>query len=544
MNRIGNPFTCDNNGYPWLGWSMWMTDSDTAEGMDLYYKLFDHCREYGFKKKQYDKVHAEYDNLIKLYPSFTSPAKCMLGYYYLRSDGNVASYEEGYRLLEEGLADAETEAAGIVEEWLNKPYFFAERYHLKGWCHLTGRGTEQDFDQAFKCFLIAREYDSKTNPRYKPDEKYLLPLLYCYILGIGTPVDFEMAIDSFNGIDGRMKHWNYRGAQSLDTDTENQVWAFNWSRIYGIEETVVRTYREGMVDWLINRDFERAKASFEQAIELGFLPAMSELGMMYLDDDWGLKDGEDLFIKTLSEAADAGYIPSNYIIGQRILNHWGKKNPFSSSNEGEAFPYFLACAKEGFPPAIEQVKRYENGTYSTKTGLAAALSDLNEGFNDGQTEKKSLFENLLEVGSGYASLGYAISARNSASSGNVATGQNTSTVSSHSSGSSGSSESVSTLSDSQIHWNNDAVKLYAIWEEKAKYWIDCFMKEYAWLELSDPKSDSNLELQNHHRAYRDARTMLKSVLFSLQHQRQKNDTIPKGEIEEEVEWCLAQKYPE
>lgn len=542
INRIVNPFGGFSKDHPEAYWHGY-----PGEFKD-YYRFYSHCCDYGYKQNTINKLLDEYEKLCLLTPEIENAAKCYLAYYYLRSDGILTSYQEGFRLLDEALTSLE----GLGDNQIDaKQSFLANFYDLKAWAYMVGRGTDQNFDLAFAYYNLASSLN-----RYSQES--IVRLFYCHVLGIGTLLDDDVALDlcsdylSFQPTDLQVQCSDgrslftileYQFKQFIPVDIENHFWSNHWCSQNDISEVAVNACRQGMIDWLVNRDFERAKTSFEKAIELGYIPAMTELGMMYLDDAWGLKNGDELFMKTLSEAAEAGFLPSKYIIGQRILNHWGKKNPFSSSVEGEAYPYFLAVAEEGFQPAKELLVKYSDGTLSTKTGFAAAISDLNEGFNDGQTEKKSLLENLLEVGSGYASLGYAIAARNNASSGNVATGQNTSTVSSHSSGSSGSSESVSTLSDSQIHWNNDAVKRYAIWEEKAKYWIDCFMKEYAWLELFDPKSDSNLELSHHHSAYRDAITMLKSVLFSLQHQRQKNDTIPKGEIEGEVEWCLAQKDP-
>ena len=550
INKIVNPFGGFSHDHPEAYWHDYPTNPET--GKDLY-RFYSHCCDYGYKQNIVNKLLDEYGKLIQNHPEDEDAAKCYLAYYYLRSDGIMTSFQDGFQLLDEALVRLESQDDGQMPE---KESFLANFYDLKAWAYMTGRGTGQDYDTAYVYYMLAAEKN-----RYS--QEALVRLFYCNILGIGAPVDDDRALDLCSEIidfslkeryahyyvlypDGRSLFYilEYQFKQFIPVDIENHFWSNHWCSQNDISEVAVDACRQGMIDWLVNRDFESAKTSFEKAIELGYIPAMTELGMMYLDDAWGLKNGDELFMKALSEAADAGYLPSKYIIGQRILNHWGRKNPFSSSVEGEAYPYFLAVAEEGFQPAKELLVKYSDGTLSTKTGFAAAMSDLNEGFNDGQTEKKSLLENLLVVGSGYASLGYAITARNNASSGSVATGQTTSTVSSHDSGSSGSSESASYLSESQIRWNNDAVKYYAIWEKKAEHWIDRFHEEYAWLELYDPKSDSYLELSHHQGAYRDTITMLKSALFELQHHRQKNDTIPKGEIEGEVEWCLAQKYPE
>jgi len=551
INKIVNPFGGFSHDHPEAYWHDYPTNPET--GKDLY-RFYSHCCDYGYKQNVVNKLLDEYGKLIQNHPEDEDAAQCYLAYYYLRSDGIMTSFQDGFQLLDEALARLESQDDGLTPE---KQSFLANFYDLKAWAYLTGRGVGQDYYSAYVYYMLAAEKN-----RYS--QEALVRLFYCSILGIGAPVDDDRALDLCSEIidfslqeryahyyvlypDGRSLFYilEYQFKQFIPVDIENHFWSNHWCSQNDISEVAVNACRQGMIDWLVNRDFERAKTSFEKAIELGYIPAMTELGMMYLDDAWGLKNGDELFMKILSEAAEAGYLPSKYIIGQRILNHWGKKNPFSSSVEGEAYPYFLAVAEEGFQPAKELLVKYSDGTLSTKTGFAAAISDLNEGFNDGQTEKKSLLENLLEVGSGYASLGYAIAARNSSGSNNVVSSSSPSASSGRSTGSSYSSESTQSLSDFQIHQNNEAAECYEKWEKHAEHWIDRFMEEYAWLELSDPKSDSNLELSHHHRAYSDAIFGLKNALKSLQQQRQKsNNWIPKGEIEEKVEWCLAQKYPE
>lgn len=644
INRIVNPFGGLYQDHPDAYWHEYPIGAELRD----YYKFYCHCHNNNYKSGTVDKLLAEYNKLCQTYPGLKDAASCYLAYYYLRSDGILTSYQEGFCLLEEGLANLEKdddllaakqsflanmydrylrsdgilasiqEGFHLLEEELanlekdddllatkqsffanmydlyfrpdgilasdqegfhlleegfdnlekiraTKQSFLANMYDLKAWALLTGRGVDQDFEQAFQYYQLAAALND-----YSPEA--LVRVYYCTYFGLGTSVDYGLAGDLTDSIlsfitdnvvvqceDGRSLYYvlPYQFKQFIPVDIQNHYWSMLWSQEHGVGDDALAAYRKGMIDWLVNRDFAQAKEAFEEAIRLGHVPSMSELGMMYLDDAWDLKkDGETMFLSTLQAADEAGYTPANYIIGQRTLNHWGRKNPFSSSVEGEAYPYFQAAVKEGFSPAKDILALYDKGTYSTDTGMTAAIKDLNEGFNDGRPVEKSFIANLLTIAGAYASLGNAIAARNTANSGSETVGQPASasssrsrtSVSSYSSSDEEENNASEELSPLTIHLHSEANKYYSRYEKHAQYWIDSFQEEHAWLSVNGGSKNAAVdryELDSHQRSYLDAIKQLKFMLKEFQYNRKKSDyTIPKGEIEGEIEWCLAQDYPD
>lgn len=557
INRIINPFGGLDQDHPDAYWHGYPIGTELRD----YYKFYHHCHNNNYKSGTVDKLLSEYNKLCQTYPGLKDAATCYLAYYYLRSDGILTSYQEGYRLLDEGLANLEKDD----ELPATKQSFLANMYDLKAWALLTGRGVDQDFEQAFQYYQLAAALND-----YSPEA--LVRVYYCTYFGLGTSVDYGLAGDLTDSIlsfitdnvvvlyqDGRSLYYvlPYQFKQFIPVDIQNHYWSMLWSQEHGVGDDALAAYRKGMIDWLVNRDFAQAKDAFEEAIRLGHVPSMSELGMMYLDDAWDLKkDGETMFLSTLQAADEAGYTPANYIIGQRTLNHWGKKNPFSSSVEGEAYPFFQAAAKEGFAPAKDILALYDKGTYSTDTGMTAAIKDLNEGFNDGQPVEKSFIANLLEIAGAYASLGNAIAARNTADSGSetvehpasTSSSRSRTSVSSYSSSDEEENNASEELSYNTIHQRSEANKYYSRYEKHAQYWIDSFQEEHAWLSVNGGSKNAAVdlyELGSHQRSYLDAIKQLKIMLKEFQYYRKKSDyTIPKGEIEGEVEWCLAQDYPD
>jgi hypothetical protein len=323
---------------------------------------------------------------------------------------------------------------------------------------------------------------------------------------------------------------------------DNLIYARKWSQENQIDDSASEAFREGILKWYTNNDFEGAKAQFEKAIALGHLPSICELAMMFLDEDWGVADGKDQFESLVNLAISKGYIPASHILGLYMIEHWGKKSVFSSSCEGEAYPYIEAAANKGFVPAKEVLALYDSGVYSRKTGLAAALSDLNEGLNDGNTEKKSLGENLKEVGAGYAALGAALSSGGSSNSSSTSTSRSVSKSSSgNSSSSGGSSSDISSY-----------VKSYEEYGEKGRKEAEKLAQEHLWLSQHRSLVADNIDFAAsdwdvHLHMYNSHVHTLKTIKSALEERRQwaaeAGGNIPIGENERIVDAALAEDRP-
>lgn len=351
-----------------------------------FIKFQELCNKDKYSAKDVNKVRQTYDQLISKDPDTKVAAMCYLGYYYqLAGNDSEKMLQDGFSLLTQGLKLLPDTNTISGKQRLELKSLICSVYNQLGYAYLKGLGTSQNDDLAFAAYCKACEYrlSSRTVP--------FGPLGLCFILGIGTSADADSAAKY---LDDCSPQW-YTTNQ-IYADFESLKYMSLWSQ-ENIEDSIMfNTFKDGYVKWHIAENYGEARDAFMKAINMGFLPAMCEYAMMNLDVKWNDRN-EDDFEKYLQMATDYGYPPASYIMGRRYLEHWGVSVPFSSSGEGKAYPYFVASAKTGYKPSIEILKQYDEGKYSTKTGLAAAFHDLNEGFKGGDENSPGVLEGLLDI---------------------------------------------------------------------------------------------------------------------------------------------------
>jgi len=489
-----------------------------------YYNFHDMCAKWKYNEKQINKVRTTYEQLLVAQPELASVAKCLLGHYLLYADGKFESLQkEGIELLTEGLSHLPDTITTEGERRKALKSFIAGVCHQLGYAYLKGVGTEQDFNMAFNYYYLENEYDGVSRP-----------LALCYLLGIGTPVNEELAERCCGSVEPTwFSHYN------MFADLELMLYLPHWNQENGVDSTMWALFRDGYMKWHIKHDYEAAYETFLEAANKNYQPAMCELGMLYLDERWKKNDKKQ-YETWLKKAAGAGFAPANQIMGRKYLEHWGTSSPFSSSGEGKAFPYFVEAAKAGYLPSIKILISYQKGDYSTKTGLAAAFSDLNEGWKSGDENGPGLLEGLLMIGG----------EMNNRLSG-ASTNSNTSTVSSNTTEGS-SVSSANTSNSSSASSNSGEVRKYELryanWERKASFWINSFNVAHGWLLANrDNKQTSMMELHNHQRSWSTAQKELKVILQSLQTARSNAASagghISKSMTEMNVEACVSKGYP-
>lgn len=338
------------------------------------------CKRYDYNDKRTEKNKKKYEKLCQKYPDDNNVVMCLFGMYYLRSENKDTNFNDGFTLLKTGLDNL----SNVNQTFING------MNAVMGLAYLKGLGTEQDFKRGFDYYMKAVS-DEAFGVNNEPYFYLYLPLFYCNILGIGTDVNEHDAIVWRNAFDDNPKVRNNDFADlkfnQINADIENIIYAAQWNKDNNIDQSVIDLFRNGIIKWYLNNDYEGAKDEFTKAIEKGHLPSMCELAMMYLDENWNQLDSKDQFEYWLKKAEEAGYIPATFIIALHMLEHWGSKSTFSSSNEGEAYPLFEQVSKSGFEPANKILALYEKGIYSKKTGLAAAVSDFVGGITDGGSPK-------------------------------------------------------------------------------------------------------------------------------------------------------------
>lgn len=515
-NPIVNPFLSPmrpNNAYP----------NDLKEYLD-FQKL---CISGKYKQKNIDKVKTAYEQLCRNHAENKAVAMCFMGYYLLFSENNEnGMQEEGLNLISQGLEQISdtTLTSGDVRN--NQKYLLCAFNQVLGYAYLKGIETAPNYDIAFGKYFMEKEYG-----------KGSIPLGLCYLLGIGAPIDAESAVLSIGSVIPTWYSYN-----QMFADAEHMINTYVWNREHHPDSIATNAFRDGYLKWYIQEDFDGAKEEFLKSINLGYLPAMCELAMMNLDERW--KNRNEIEFETwLQKASDAGYVAADHIMGRRYLEHWGTSVPFSSSGQGKAYPYFEKGATAGYIPSIALVKEYKKGTYSTKTGINAALSDLNEGWKSGDEDGPGLLQGLLMIGAElhnrFTSPSNKDKSANVESTGNATLSTNGNIASTSSNNS----------SDNSIK-NSGYIRKYELrykdWEKRASFWINSFNDAYGNL-LANDKTKPNPNLSNYQRRLNDAKFELKIVLKELQMARTNaasyGGNIPKGSIEEQIEICLSRRNP-
>ena len=514
-----NPIT---NGFGPFGFAYTKYPCDNME----WYSFYSMCKKEKYNEKHIGKVRTEHERLNTAHPEFSTAAKCMLGYYLLHADMNhIPLQQEGFELLSEGLKELPDTAKFEGEQRENLKVFMGNIYHQLGWAHLQGVGTDKNSEMAFIYYHMENEYLGKS-----------LPLSLCYLLGVGTPVNEELAKRCCGSVD---KHYF---SDNLYADIELMLYLPDWNQENEVDSITWSFFREGYLKWHIEQDYEGAHDAFSKAIEKNYLPAMCELGMLYLDKGWK-KNDKKKWEDWTQKAVKAGFTPAKHIIGRKYLEHWGTGTPFSSSGEGKAFPYFVEAAKAGYSPSIEILKDYQEGRYSRKTGLTAAFSDLKAGWNSGDENDPGFLEGLLMIGGEMGKrFGYTPSNSNNpaVSSSKVSNPTQPSVTSVATSNNVPTSSNTGEINKYKLQYRN--------WEQKASYWINSFNEANGWLLANKRNSKtSQMELHNRQSSWFTAQKQLKVVLQELQLARSNaaraGGNIPKGTTEMNVEACVSKGYP-
>ena len=364
-----------------------------------FLKFQELCNKGKYSPKFIAKVQAAYEKLCSNHPENQVVSMCSLGNYYLNSGReNKVLQEEGFNLLNKGLELLPDTNSVIGDQRKELKELISSINSILGYAYLKGIGTNQNYDLAFAHYFMvngsitAKSIMKALNVNLKekdPDS----PLGLCYAFGIGTPIDKEKAIESLADCSPR---WYINN--QMYADLESLKYVLLWNQESSEDSLMFNTFRDGYLKWYVDENYEEAKNNFIKAINMGFLPAMCEFAMMNLDENWKNRNEND-FETYLQKAIDLGYPPASHLMGRSYLEHWGVGTPISSSGEGKAYPYFITSAKVGYKPSIDILKEYEEGRYHTKTGLAAAFGDLNEGWKGGDENSPGLLEGLLDISS-------------------------------------------------------------------------------------------------------------------------------------------------
>ena len=214
-----------------------------------------------------------------------------------------------------------------------------------GLCFYQKRaGLTQNFDSAY----VYMEKAAELNPKHKMGIGEMTEL------GLGVNKDPMFALACYeeankSGGDAYMAAYDLRYAlENMQEGTLNQD-AYAKYTTYKFKRAV-------------DKDYEGAMAALRESAEMGFLPAIANLGTELCTDGNAKTTEEGLTM--LKKAADAGNVPAkhNYAVYYYNWKVWGKAGGVFAAKKTytDMFSYYMDAATQGFAPS-----QYAIGNYYT-----------------------------------------------------------------------------------------------------------------------------------------------------------------------------------
>ncbi len=242
-------------------------------------------------------------------------------------DGTTLSRDDSIKTME------------YLRNYYSSPYNSGLQLYREGIYYIYGDGRERNFNKACEYFEAAGKYD-----RY-----FMNGIAQMYELGLGREQDLLFAL------------WAYEEALKAGNKI---TWSSFTSLRYAIKQQDMGTlnkeafeyFNKGVIKEFVERDYWGAREQLIKSAELGYLPAMYELGTNYLQGSIYIESADEqrrLADYWLKRSADEGYEAS--------MNNYGVLLEMQGRPE-DAFQYYLKAAELKYPPSIHTVaKCYESG---------------------------------------------------------------------------------------------------------------------------------------------------------------------------------------
>lgn len=255
---------------------------------------------------------------------------------------------EGGNYVSTGIAPDGTMVSGedtlktinYLKNYYSTPHNRALQLYREGVYYQTGQDRPRDFQKACEFFEAAGKYDNY----------FMSGIAQMSELGLGREQNLAFA------------HWAYEKAVKAGNKVawplfSNLRYAINLQDKGRLNNEAFGNYIMAIEKEVLDHDFWGAKGYLIRAAELGYLPAMYELGTCYLQGDVYQESAEEqqrLALLWLKKSAEGGYEPS--------MNNYGVLLE-KEGNPETAFRYYLKAAEANYPPCVQNVALcYEAGT--------------------------------------------------------------------------------------------------------------------------------------------------------------------------------------
>lgn len=277
-------------------------------------------------QKKINEIEQLYREICNKEPEWGAYASCLFGAFQINSLSPLADKSKGAALILNAL-ETDTNLPNNVKAYYN--WVMAKAY-------LKGCGVKEDERKAFEMFEKAH----KLNPN-----SYNSDLALCYMLGIGTEANYEVADIFFAPI----------------YNAGNDFWRKNncMEKIYGkyfdednrTDDTTLQLYYTGLK--------EEYKGNIDKAIELlhiaaeqNHAPSMYELALI------NANSGNKKEMYAMYKRAMAlGYQPAEFQYSYTLIT----RGAYSQTTE---YPTIAALAGKHYQPAEDLLKLYESGYYT------------------------------------------------------------------------------------------------------------------------------------------------------------------------------------
>ena len=301
-------------------------ENQPASVGELQYKCILLKTKYKLSQKKIDEIKRLYREICNKEPEWRAYASCLYGAFQINSLSPLADKSEGAALLLNAL-EMNNNLPNNIEAYYD--WIMAKAY-------LKGLGVNEDERKAFEMFEKAYELEPNS---FNSD------LALCYMLGIGTEVNYEVADIFF--------------AQIYNSD--NDFWRKNncMEKIYGkyfdedkgTNDTTLQLYYAGLKEEY-KGNTDKAIELLQMAAEQNHAPSMYELALINANSG-NKKEMYAMYKKAMA----LGYQPAEFQYSYTLTT----RGAYSQTTE---YPTIAALAGKNYQPAKDLLKLYESGYYT------------------------------------------------------------------------------------------------------------------------------------------------------------------------------------
>ncbi len=317
-------------------------------------------------QKKISKIEQLYREICNKEPEWSAYASCLYGTFLINSLSPLADKSKGASLLLDAI-----EMTNDLPDNVKAYYSW-----VMGKAYLKGLGIKEDERKAFDMFEKAHKLEPNS---YNSD------LALCYMLGIGTEANYEVADIFFAPIyDAGNDFWRKNNCME-------KIYGKYFDEDKGTSDATLQLYYTGLKEEY-KGNTDKAIELLQMAAEQNHAPSMYELALINANSG-NKKEMYAMYKKAMA----LGYQPAEFQYSYTLIT----RGAYSQTTE---YPTIVALAGKNYQPAEDLLKLYESGYYTNTyqnediAGMLALQSIANR--NNGTVSSQTNSSNAGVQGNG------------------------------------------------------------------------------------------------------------------------------------------------